>query len=136
MSNHMRTTCVAIPLALALLVTAAVAHPRHSAGRRNYDSKKLGAINPSNIAIVDTDLLESMSGQGAADQISLSAAHRVATGEGIVVAVLDGGFNLDHDELSGSLSKYAYDAIDRDSQRWLPDASFRWRQQRAGRTLD
>ena len=123
--THTRATAagvrgVALPLALLLLVTAAVAHSDKK--KKSYNSKKLGTINPSTVTVVDsdmasiaaTDLLAAMSSQEAAEQVSLSAAHTVATGAGIVVAVLDGGFNLDHAVLSGSLSGYAYDAIDRD----------------------
>ncbi len=124
--RHSRATVakvrsVALLLALLLLATTAVAKPRK--GRKNYGSKKLGTLNPSGVTVVDSDmasvadadLLAAMFKQEAAKQISLSTAHKVATGVGIVVAVLDGGFDLGHPVLSGSLSSYAYDAIDLDN---------------------
>ncbi len=112
---------VALLFALLLLATTVIAKPGKK--ETSYDPNKLGTINPSSVTVVDsdmasianTDLLAEMSKQDAAKQVSLSAAHKVATGAGIVVAVLDGGFNLDHAVLSGSLSGFAYDAIDKDN---------------------
>ena len=38
----------------------------------------------------------------------------MATGDGVLVAVLDGGFNLAHPDIAKRISKDAYDAIDLD----------------------
>ncbi len=48
------------------------------------------------------------------NQIRADEAHQHATGAGVTVAVLDGGFNLDHPWLSRNLSPLAYDAVDQD----------------------
>jgi subtilisin family serine protease len=75
-----------------------------------------GKINPSSILILDGDLDDMALEQKAVkNQIEAGAAHAAATGDGIVVAVLDGGFNLDHPSLDGNVSAFAYDAIDDDS---------------------
>jgi len=48
------------------------------------------------------------------DRIQAAAAHEVATGQGVVVAVLDGGFNLHHTAIVASVSPFGFDAIDLD----------------------
>jgi subtilisin family serine protease len=78
---------------------------------RRYDSN----LNPSNVAVVDGDLMQlAMNWQPAARQIRAGAAHAFATGEGIVVAVLDGGFHLGVPLLEGRISPLQFDAVDMD----------------------
>ena len=75
-----------------------------------------GGINPTNVIIVDSDLMSVAVGeQPAAQQIGASAAHEVATGEGIVVAILDGGFNLENPVLAERLHALAFDTVDLDA---------------------
>lgn len=79
-------------------------------------SKFTDWINPTNIAIVDPDLdCAAMISQPAAGQIEAASAHAHATGSGVVVAVLDGGFNTAHPILDGQVSGLAWDALDQDS---------------------
>jgi subtilisin family serine protease len=78
---------------------------------RRYDSN----LNPSNVAVVDGDLMQiSMMGQPAAQRIRAMEAHAFATGQDIVVAVLDGGFHLDVSLLEGRISPLQFDAVDMD----------------------
>jgi subtilisin family serine protease len=78
---------------------------------RTYDSN----LNPSNVAVVDGDLMQlSMMWQPAAQRIRAFQAHAFATGEGIVVAVLDGGFHLDVPLLEGRISPLQFDAVGMD----------------------
>ena len=75
-----------------------------------------GDLNPSGIVIVDGDIMATaIETQAAADQVQAPLAHQVATGNGILIAVLDGGFNLSAPFLQGRVSPYAYDAIDDDA---------------------
>lgn len=71
-----------------------------------------GGINPTNLPLTTGDFSAYVSVPWK--QIKAAEAHKLATGEGIVVAVLDGGFNLDHPDLDGGLASKAYDAIDDD----------------------
>jgi hypothetical protein len=48
------------------------------------------------------------------DRIQAAAAHEVATGQGVVVAILDGGFNLHHSAIVANVSPFGFDAIDLD----------------------
>jgi subtilisin family serine protease len=67
----------------------------------------------SNIPIFDDDLaLSSMTGQPALDLVR-ARGRRAASGAGIAVAVLDGGFDLGHEVLRDRVDD-AYDAIDDD----------------------
>lgn len=75
-----------------------------------------GNLNPSGIVIVDGDIMATaIETQDAAGQLQAPQAHQVATGDGILIAVLDGGFNLSAPFLQGRVSPYAYDAIDNDA---------------------
>ncbi len=71
----------------------------------------VGGIDPTMVPIIDEDLKFMVHGPGA--QIRADDAHAFATGAGLVVAVLDGGFNLNHPALAGSLG-IGYDALDDD----------------------
>jgi len=72
-----------------------------------------GKSNPSNMSLVDGDMMcVSMMDQPAARQIHAAEAHEVATGKGVVVAVLDGGFDLGHAVLSGKLTAARADTLD------------------------
>jgi subtilisin family serine protease len=106
----------------AVLGGAAQAGPGGKKGKTRTSAED-GGIDPSNIAVVDDDLLvasvEDESGPcldyDAVDfQLGAPEAHEVATGRGVVVAVLDGGFNLHHPALDGHLAGWGFDAIDLD----------------------
>lgn len=75
-----------------------------------------GGSGATMVPIVDEDLLFMV--QWTRDHLQADAAHQQATGAGVTVAVLDGGFNLSHPDLVGHISPYAYDAIDGD---WDPE---------------
>ncbi|MFI5404062.1 MAG: S8 family serine peptidase, partial [Planctomycetota bacterium] len=56
-----------------------------------------GEVNPSNMAVVEGDMMRSsMADQPAARMIRAQEAHEVATGHGVLVAVLDAGFDTSH----------------------------------------
>jgi subtilisin family serine protease len=66
----------------------------------------------SQVAIFDDMLsFSTMGTQPALDRIGALRAHAQATGRGIVVAVLDGGFDLRHEALAGRLAGPGYDAL-------------------------
>lgn len=71
-----------------------------------------GDIHPTSLPIVDGDLATLVALTRA--QIRADAAHVEVTGEGIIVAVLDGGFDLTHPALAGHLAARRFDAIDGD----------------------
>ncbi|MDF1703095.1 MAG: S8/S53 family peptidase [Planctomycetota bacterium] len=55
-----------------------------------------------------------ISGPALDAQLRVRAAHAVTRGAGVVVAVVDGGFNLRHPAIADALHPYGYDAIDGD----------------------
>ena len=69
----------------------------------------------SQIPIFD-DMLSAASvvGQPALQRIDVRRLPGSPTGQGVVVAVLDGGFRLGHEALAGRLAGPAYDAVDCD----------------------
>lgn len=70
---------------------------------------------PSTIAVVDGDLEPRVvRDQPAMTQVGLPQAALRGTGAGVVVAVLDGGFDLRHECLQGRLHPAALDALDQD----------------------
>ena len=74
-----------------------------------------GWINPTNFPVIDDDVCYSvLTEQPAAGQIDALGAHMTSTGAGVVVAVLDAGFNLDNPMIAGHLHPFTYDALDRD----------------------
>ncbi len=59
-----------------------------------------GKANPSNMAVVEGDMMRSsMLDQPAARMVRAREAHAVATGAGVLVAVLDAGFDVNHPAL-------------------------------------
>jgi subtilisin family serine protease len=70
-----------------------------------------GGICPTSLPIVDQDF--AMRATDAARLLRAARAHRRATGAGVVVAVLDGGFDLAHAPLRARV-RGGYDAIDGD----------------------
>ncbi len=75
-----------------------------------------GGSGATMVPVVDEDLLFMV--QWTRDHLQADEAHQYATGAGVTVAILDGGFNLAHPDLVGHISPYAYDAIDGD---WDPE---------------
>lgn len=90
-------------------------------GRRGIDDvfvndprKARGA--PTLIPVIEGDLEpRSVSGQAAMTQVRMAAAQKLGTGRGVVVAVLDGGFDLRHECLVGRLHAAPWDAVDGDT---------------------
>jgi subtilisin family serine protease len=73
-----------------------------------------GEVNPSNMAVVDGDMMRSsMADQPAAHMMRAGEAHAMATGRGVVVAVLDAGFDLSHPAIRDRLVA-GIDSLDRD----------------------
>ncbi len=71
-----------------------------------------GGAGATMVPVIDEDLMFMV--QWTRDHLQADAAHQHATGAGVVVAVLDGGFNLNHPDLVGHVSPLAYDAVDDD----------------------
>lgn len=73
-----------------------------------------GEVNPSNMAVVEGDMMRSsMADQPAACMLRAREAHAVATGREVLVAVLDAGFDVSHPVLADRVVP-GYDALDRD----------------------
>jgi subtilisin family serine protease len=68
--------------------------------------------NPTTVPVVDDDFL--LMAPRTLRQLGADAAHVVTRGAGVIVAVLDGGFVLDHPDIAGHVSPWGYDAIDED----------------------
>ncbi len=94
-------------------------------------TKHVGTINPTNIAIVSTDLeaaattddsgieytlplIDTKPMLAPEEQILADEVHDVVMGDKVLVAVLDSGFDLEHEDLVGSIGALGYDAIDDD----------------------
>lgn len=113
MQAILRSSC-----ALALLAALAVAGPH--GGRPSgvpsatpLGSPLLGGLHPTSLPIVDNDLGALSSRLRA--RLEVAAAHVHSTGRGVTVAVLDGGFDLEHPALSAHLASVGFDAIDEDA---------------------
>ncbi len=68
--------------------------------------------DPTTTPILDGDLLFSV--HTTQEQLRSRDAHRLTRGGGVLVAVLDGGFNLDHPEIAGRVLPWGFDAVDLD----------------------
>jgi hypothetical protein len=80
-----------------------------------YYKKYGGTIDPTNFPVIDIDIdFDKVTDQPAAAQIKAAAAHATSKGTGVVVAVLDAGFNLSAPQIASNLHPLAYDAIDDD----------------------
>jgi subtilisin family serine protease len=72
-----------------------------------------GHIDPTNVPVVTNDfasMTASISPE-AANRMRSAEALRTATGSGVVVAVLDSGWNLSHPAIAGRLSSHRFDAV-------------------------
>jgi len=107
-------------LAGILLASAMSITPAAAGGKKDRwkDDRFQGGSNPTNVAVVDSDLdfcVSSSGGlDGADEQMGVPDSLLVATGRGVTVAVLDGGFNLLHPDVEPNVSPHGYDAIDGD----------------------
>jgi subtilisin family serine protease len=108
-SANIRTTGLC---ALALVLAAAAALPVSAAPPGTRRAKG----TPTQIPILDGDLgMQSVKEQFAAVQVGAPGAQAYSTGAGVVVAVLDGGFDLRHEALVGRLHPAGWDALDNDT---------------------
>jgi subtilisin family serine protease len=113
---------LAVLLALGMLcLTPASAKPKKTTtdttSTTTESAQFLGGSDPTNTPVTDDDLLlAAYAGDVTVADLQLATveANEVATGSGVVVAVLDGGFNLAHPDISYAVSMHAYDAIDDD----------------------
>ncbi len=71
-----------------------------------------GSGKSNRMHLVDGDFM--VSGPMTDAQLRTQWAHTVTRGRGTVVAVLDGGFNLDHPTIAHRVHAFGYDAIDND----------------------
>lgn len=72
----------------------------------------IAEIDPSSVPVVTSDFAFMVDTTRA--QIQADEAHEIATGRGVVVAVLDGGFNLRHPGIASSISPLMLDVVDGD----------------------
>ena len=107
-----------------VLVAMLLIVPAHAGGKGS--EKMDGGINPTNTVVIESDLdtvsmkveepveMYPLAQLTLEEQIRSGPAHEIATGRGVVVAVLDGGFNLRHPWIAANVSPFGYDAIDLD----------------------
>ena len=101
------------PLGLDSLSAEIEALPEVSFCHPNYLIDPLQPVQGS-LPITDLTGEGDYWGQAAVDLLNLEGAHTISTGAGVTMAVLDGGVEYDHPELSGSVSS-GYDYVDGDS---------------------
>jgi subtilase family protein len=80
------------------------------------ESGSSGSTDSQTLPVFDGDFLARRSQLDG--QIGVTDAHGAATGAGVVVAVLDGGFNLDHPWIADQILPYGYDPVGQD---WDPE---------------
>lgn len=83
---------------------------------RNYVLETPEADQSSMPFIENEPSMENYLGQRATDLIRLEEAHEVSTGEGVRVAILDTGADLDHWLLAGHLSPIGFDLVGGDPE--------------------
>jgi subtilisin family serine protease len=71
---------------------------------------------PEDLPVLGSDVLARIPAQHALAGLSLDSAHAVSTGSGVVVAVVDTGFDLGHPALAGSIAPGGFDFVDFDDQ--------------------
>lgn len=69
---------------------------------------------PADVATLGSDVLAMISSQPQLGVLGLQEAHAIATGAGVLVAVVDTGVDFGHPFLAGSLDAGGYDFIDDD----------------------
>lgn len=74
-----------------------------------------GEINPTNSPLFGSDFDARRPALDA--HIGITASHCSATGDGVIVAVLDSGFNLQHPEIAARVLPYGFDPVGDD---WNP----------------
>lgn len=106
--------CALLTLTL-VAVGAAEAGPKGKGGGKapKEDGGQHGGPGAAMVPVVDEDFRFMVS--WTRTRLRADEAHQRATGAGVTVAVLDGGFNLSHPWLTRNLSPLGYDAIDLDA---------------------
>lgn len=108
-----------VPRRSVLVLVAATCVASASAPRSEapgYGTVRAASIVgcPANVPTIDEDwVFADVAGQNACALVAAGAAGAVSTGDGVKVAVLDGGFDLRHEYLAGRLGD-EWDAIDQD----------------------
>lgn len=107
-----------LPLGTAAAAGKALGKAKARSGKSQAADWRRGGIDPTTVPIIDEDLDFSIApdpvvllGDGVRSQLEIAAAHERATGAGIVVAVLDGGFDLDHPAVAGHFLSAGYHAL-------------------------
>lgn len=96
--------------------------PPASSARTDSTTREGGDIFPTSVPVLDDDFEPAASVQmepldsGVLVQVGGFAAHEIATGRGVLVAVLDGGFDLAHPTLAEHLSPLGWDCLDDDGE--------------------
>ena len=80
----------------------------------SLEATYVGSLEPTNIPIVTSDMYSLSAETGVDTLLQTDLAHTVATGKGVTVAVLDGGFTRPGAELMSRISDRMFDAVDRD----------------------
>ncbi|MDJ0522193.1 MAG: S8 family serine peptidase [Planctomycetota bacterium] len=115
-----RHSVLRVPLVLLALAVVAVGAPSADAcwltdwfTEGSCHTPEKGGIDPTTVPIIDEDLLFSVN--PAVVMIRANRVRDVATGTGVVVAVLDGGFDCDHPAIAANVLPLGYDAVDDDN---------------------
>jgi subtilisin family serine protease len=91
--------------------------PAVASAQANYIQETPEAVRQMVIAAVGGSW-EDFEDQELTERIGLDAAHQYATGQGILVAVLDTGLDPNHDVFAGRLSPEGWDFVDQDAEPW------------------
>jgi thermitase len=81
-----------------------------------------GGIDPASFPVVDDDFM--LMTTWTSYQTRAAIAQRQSRGGGVLIAVLDGGFNLEHPDIAPNLFPFSYDALDHDLDAHDPGNGF------------
>jgi len=108
--------------AIALMALALVGTPAAAGGKsRTKTTTTTSAtsssedINPSSVVVTEDDFLALASTEPSQYDMTSTDVAVMPTGRGVVVAVLDAGFNTYHPAIAMNISPMSYDAVDGDA---------------------